>query len=166
MVAWLQQKELIDVNETRQSLCHSLLSQFPKLWAEFSGQVNGLNDLPEIVDQVYTLPNLQAQLAKYRTEGSSLRKVFYTTPEGASMEKPYHARPEYNECFTCQEKGHVLNDCSYVKMFQQMQNMGKNKPFSKFQQKRPGVNVVLQQEEPEDQEFLLGQTLRSQKTRG
>ncbi|KAJ9088507.1 DNA damage-inducible protein 1 [Entomophthora muscae] len=30
--------------------------------------------------------------------------------------------------------------------------MGNKKPFSKFQQKRPGVNVVLQEEEPEDHE--------------
>ncbi|KAJ9052015.1 hypothetical protein DSO57_1038451 [Entomophthora muscae] len=93
MVAHLQKKDLINVNDARQSLCHSLLSQFPKLWAEFSGQVNGLNDLSEIVDQVYTLPNLQDQLAKYRTEGSSSHKVFYTIPEGASMENPYHERP-------------------------------------------------------------------------
>ncbi|KAJ9059456.1 hypothetical protein DSO57_1002033 [Entomophthora muscae] len=33
-----------------------------------------------------------------------------------------------------------------------MQNMGNKKPISKFQQKRPGVNVVLQEEEPENQE--------------
>ncbi|KAJ9051665.1 hypothetical protein DSO57_1002365 [Entomophthora muscae] len=47
-----------------------------------------------------------------------------------------------------------------------MQNMGNKKPFSKFQQKRPGVNVVLQEEELEDQEGSSGSTLRSQKTRG
>ncbi|KAJ9079329.1 hypothetical protein DSO57_1036416 [Entomophthora muscae] len=33
-----------------------------------------------------------------------------------------------------------------------MKNMGNKKLFSKFQQKRPGVNVVLQEEELEDQE--------------
>ncbi|KAJ9051835.1 hypothetical protein DSO57_1000497 [Entomophthora muscae] len=115
---------------------------------------------------MYILPNLQAQLAKYRTEGSSLRKVFYTTPEGAPMEKPYHERPGYDGCFSCQEKGHVLKDCPYVKVFQKMQNMGRKKPFSKLQQKRPGVNVVLQEKEPENQEDPLVQTLRSQKTRG
>ncbi|KAJ9088632.1 hypothetical protein DSO57_1021112 [Entomophthora muscae] len=92
----------------------------------------------EIVDQVYTLPNPQAQLAKYRTEGSSLLKVLYTTPKGASKEKPYHERPGYDRCFACQEKGHVLKDYPYVK------------------RKCPGVNVVLQEEEPEDQEVSSG----------
>ncbi|KAJ9063227.1 hypothetical protein DSO57_1002525 [Entomophthora muscae] len=72
------------------------------------------------------------------------------------MEKPFHERPWYDGCFACQEKGHVLKDCPYVKMFQLMQNMGNKKPFSKFQQKRPGVNVVLQEEEPEDQEGYSG----------
>ncbi|KAJ9065520.1 DNA damage-inducible protein 1 [Entomophthora muscae] len=123
MVACLQQKDLINVNDARGSLCHSLLSQFPKLWAEFSGQVNGLNNLSEIVYQVYTLPNLQAQLAKYRTEGFSLCKVFCTTPEGSSMKKPYHERLGYDGCFACQEKGYFLKDCPYVKVLQQMQNM-------------------------------------------
>ncbi|KAJ9077280.1 hypothetical protein DSO57_1018232 [Entomophthora muscae] len=37
-----------------------------------------------------------------------------------------------------------------------MQNMGSKKPFSKFQQKRPGVIIVLQEEEPKD---LMVQTL-------
>ncbi|KAJ9075434.1 hypothetical protein DSO57_1036175 [Entomophthora muscae] len=166
MAACLQQKDLINVNDARQSLCHSLLSQFPKLWAEFSGQVNGLNDLSEIVDQVYTLPNLQAQLAKYRTEGSSSCKVFYTTIEGASMENLFHEKPGYDGCFACQEKGHVLKDCPYVKVFQQMQNMDNKKPFSKFQRKHPGVNVVLQEEEPEDQERSSGSDSEESKTRG
>ncbi|KAJ9049912.1 hypothetical protein DSO57_1019672 [Entomophthora muscae] len=40
------------------------------------------------------------------------------------MEKPYHERPGYDGCFACQEKGHVLKDCPYIKVFQQMQNMG------------------------------------------
>ncbi|KAJ9058566.1 hypothetical protein DSO57_1011021 [Entomophthora muscae] len=72
------------------------------------------------------------------------------------MEKPYHERPGYDGCFACQEKGHVLKDCPYVKVFQQMQSMGNKKPFSKFQQKLPGVNVVLQEEEPEDHEGSSG----------
>ncbi|KAJ9050342.1 hypothetical protein DSO57_1015167 [Entomophthora muscae] len=72
------------------------------------------------------------------------------------MEKPFHERPGYDGCFACQEKGHVLKDCPYVKVFQQMQNMDNKKPFSKFQWKRPGVNVVLQEEEPEDQEGSSG----------
>ncbi|KAJ9066501.1 hypothetical protein DSO57_1008986 [Entomophthora muscae] len=72
------------------------------------------------------------------------------------MEKPYHERPGYDGCFAFQEKGHVLKDCSYVKVFQRMQNMGNKKPFFKFQQKRPGVNMILKEEEPEDQEGSFG----------
>ncbi|KAJ9066763.1 hypothetical protein DSO57_1006374 [Entomophthora muscae] len=72
------------------------------------------------------------------------------------MEKPYHERPGYDGFFACQEKEHVLKVCPYVQVFQRMQNMGNKKPFSKFQQKRPGVNVVLQVEEPEDQEGSSG----------
>ncbi|KAJ9049253.1 hypothetical protein DSO57_1026578 [Entomophthora muscae] len=72
------------------------------------------------------------------------------------MEKPYHERPGYNGIFACQEKGHVLKDCPYIKVFQRMQNMGNKTPFSKFQWKRPGVNVVLKEEEPEDQEGSSG----------
>lgn len=72
------------------------------------------------------------------------------------MDKPYHERPGYDGCFACQEKGHILKDCSYVKVFQRMQNMGTKKPFSKFQRKRPGVNVVLQEEEPDDPEGSSG----------
>ncbi|KAJ9063290.1 hypothetical protein DSO57_1001728 [Entomophthora muscae] len=72
------------------------------------------------------------------------------------MEKPYHERLGYDGCFACQEKGHVLKDCPYVKVFQRMQNMVNKKPFSKFQQKCPSVNVVLQEKEPEDQEGSSG----------
>ncbi|KAJ9057713.1 hypothetical protein DSO57_1020048 [Entomophthora muscae] len=72
------------------------------------------------------------------------------------MENPYHERPGYDGCFACQEKGHVLKDCCYIKVFQRMQNMGNKKPFSKFQWKHPDVNVVLQEEEPEDQEGSSG----------
>ncbi|KAJ9052627.1 hypothetical protein DSO57_1032402 [Entomophthora muscae] len=70
-----------------------------------------------------------------RTNGFSSCKVFYTTPEVASMENPYNKRPGYDGCFAFQEKGHVLKDCPYVKVSQKMQNMGNKKPFSKFQQK-------------------------------
>ncbi|KAJ9054637.1 hypothetical protein DSO57_1012067 [Entomophthora muscae] len=60
MVACLQQKDLINVNDARQSLYHSILSQFFKLWAGFSGQVNGLNDLSR--KWVYDYPS-KCQLA-------------------------------------------------------------------------------------------------------
>ncbi|KAJ9081985.1 hypothetical protein DSO57_1008942 [Entomophthora muscae] len=72
------------------------------------------------------------------------------------MEKPYHERPGYDGCFACQEKGHALKDCPYVKVLQQIQNMGNKKPFSKFQRKRPDGNVVLQEEVPDDQEGSSG----------
>ncbi|KAJ9075130.1 hypothetical protein DSO57_1039138 [Entomophthora muscae] len=72
------------------------------------------------------------------------------------MEKPYNERPGYDRFFACQEKGYVLEDCPYVKVFQQIQKMDTKKPFSKIQWKHPGVNVVLQEEETEDHKGSSG----------
>lgn len=152
MVARLQQKDLINVNDARRSLRHSLLSQFPKLWTEFSGQINGLNNLSDIVDQVYTLPNLQAQLAKYRTEGSS-RKVFYSAPEGREHDQPYHERPGYDGCFICQSKEHVMKDCPYYKAFQKVQGMNNGKSRPRYgRDRKPGVRAVIPEENAKEEE--------------
>ncbi|KAJ9062269.1 hypothetical protein DSO57_1012485 [Entomophthora muscae] len=146
MVARLQKKDLINDNDARQSLRHSLLSQFPKLWAEFSGQVNGLNYLSEIVDQVYTLPNLQTQLPN-----TGLRAPHCTRCSTIPLKVPPWKNP------TTRDLG--MMDALPVRkraMFLRNAPMSRCSNKCRIWQKRPGVNVVLQEEEPEDQEGSSG----------
>lgn len=71
-VAQLQHRGLITVNDVCTALCHAL-ALHKDLWHEFSGQINGLTKISDVVTQVETLPHLKEQLDRLC---STPRKVF------------------------------------------------------------------------------------------
>lgn len=119
MVTKLNQQNLITANDCQRAHC-SALSPWLRLWLEFSGSVNGIENMMRIAEQVYSLPWFQKQLNKLCLE----QKVFAMPSNLPNLNQPYHECPDYQGCFICNEKTQVKRDYPWVRAFGRFQKAG------------------------------------------